>query len=105
MRCLASSRHRCRAGRHSCVPFLAPTLLTLLLAAASISADDVYQDNPSFVAMAFDGQAPVPQVLWITREMQAEIRPILGHDLAKLRLVYWAKDGRSVWILDEIGKE
>ena len=33
------------------------------------------------------------------------VRQLLGHDYAALRLRYWCHDGRSAWVLDEIGKE
>jgi hypothetical protein len=29
----------------------------------------------------------------------------MGHDLGVLRLKYWEKEGRTAWILEEIGKE
>ena len=70
-----------------------------------LSAQDAYQQPEVFIAEAFNGASPAPRTLWINNEMQAEIRPILGHDLRKLRLTYWVQDRRSAWILDEIGKE
>lgn len=34
-----------------------------------------------------------------------EVEAILNHRPASLRLRYWSDAGRTVWILDEIGKE
>lgn len=43
--------------------------------------------------------------LWLDKELQAGIHRILGHDLGVLRLRYWGLDGRTAWILEEVGKE
>jgi hypothetical protein len=32
------------------------------------------------------------------------MKEILGHDYSGMRVRYWARDGRTAWILDEIGK-
>jgi hypothetical protein len=72
---------------------------------SSLAAQGTYQEPESFVSRSFGGKPPAPKTLWVNDEIQSTARSILGHDLQKLRLVYWVKDGRSVWILDEIGKE
>ncbi len=69
------------------------------------AARGVYQPPAEFVAESFGGAAPAPRALWVTEALKPGVHAILGHDLAVLRLRYWEKDGRSVWILDEIGKE
>jgi FMN-binding domain len=73
------------------------------LAAAAARAE-VYQEPDAFVAEVF-GQRPAPKVLWLTPEIQAEAKAILGHAPAQLRQRYWADAHRTVWILEEIGKE
>ena len=37
--------------------------------------------------------------------MKIEVKKILGRDLGVLRVRFWERDGSTVWILDEIGKE
>jgi hypothetical protein len=81
-------------------------LLTLALGApvAGWARGDVYQEPDAFVAEVF-GSKPAPKVLWLTRDIQAQAAAILGHPPAQLRQRYWSDARRSVWILEEIGKE
>lgn len=70
-----------------------------------LGAEDVYLEPDAFVAAAFPEQEiPTVQRLWLTAELKPDIRRILGHDYAALRLRYWQHGGRTVWILEEIGK-
>jgi hypothetical protein len=81
-------------------------LLTLALgvAAAGFARGEVYQDPDAFVAEIF-GTKPAPRLLWLTKDIQAQAAAILGHPPAQLRQRYWRDAHRSVWILEEIGKE
>ncbi len=80
-------------------------LLLLLLFPVLISARGTYQEPVDFVAQAFNQQAPKPAVIWVTGEVKDTVKKIMGHDLPSLRQRYWGKTGRTVWILEEIGKE
>jgi hypothetical protein len=81
-------------------------LLTLALGAtgAGLVHGEVYQEPDAFVAEVF-GSKPAPKVLWLTRDLQAQAAAILGHAPAQLRQRYWSDSHKSVWILEEIGKE
>ena len=81
-------------------------LLTLALGAvaAGFVRGEVYQEPDAFVAEVF-GSKPAPKVLWLTRDIQAQAAAILGHPPAQLRQRYWSDSRKSVWILEEIGKE
>ena len=68
-------------------------------------AADVYLEPLEFLAESFGGNVPEPQRLWITPQIQSEIREIMGRDLGRLRIRYWTEDERTAWILEEIGKE
>ena len=86
------------------------TLLRALLFCAglwisSAHAERVYQQPDAFVAEAFGGHAPAPAVLWLTGDLKTEVRAILDHDYPALRVRYWGQGARSVWVLEEIGKE
>jgi len=81
------------------------TTLCLLFLVTGAAAEQVYQTPSDFVDQAFAGAPPKPAVLWLNRERQTVIRQILGHPLRQLRLRYWARGGKSAWILQEIGKE
>lgn len=88
-----------RAGAVRRLVLLAAALVPLVPARA-----EVIQDPDAFVAEVF-GARPAPKVLWLTPEVQAEAKAILGHAPAQLRQRYWADTHRSVWILEETGKE
>jgi hypothetical protein len=81
-------------------------LLTILLVGMSAGslARGVYQQPEEFIHEAFAGGVPKPKVLWLTKEMEPEIMGILGHEYPSLRIRYWGQPGRTVWVLEEIGK-
>ena len=76
-----------------------------LFAADDALAGGVYQEPMSFVQETFAGKPPAPRLLWLTKDVQARVRAILGHDYPALRARYWMQGARSAWVLDEIGKE
>ena len=71
---------------------------------ATASRGEVYQEPAAFIAEVF-GSLPAPKVLWLTKDLQAQAAGILGHPPAQLRQRYWSDARRSVWILEETGKE
>jgi hypothetical protein len=75
----------------------------LLCAAAPARADDIYQSPNAFLAEAFPA-LPAPVLLDITPAMRGDIERILGHTYRAQRVRTWREGGRSVWILEEIGK-
>ena len=83
---------------------LALLMLALGAVAAGLARGEIYQEPDAFVAEVF-GSKPAPKVLWLTRDIQAQAAAILGHPPAQLRQRYWSDTRRSVWILEEIGKE
>ncbi len=80
-------------------------LPVLLMVAVQTLARGTYQEPQAFVQQAFQGDVPSATMLWLTEDLQASIGKILGHPYDGLRLRYWRRDGRTVWILEEIGKE
>jgi len=77
----------------------------LLLWVTLAHATGTYQAPEDFLREVFAGQVPAPKKLWITDELKRQIDAIMDHDLGVLRLSYWARDERTAWILEEIGKE
>lgn len=71
----------------------------------SVSARGVYQEPQAFLRDVFAGKPPQLEKLWIKMDLKDKVHRILGHDLGVLRVRYWGRDGRTAWILDEIGKE
>ena len=86
---------------------LAMLLLALawLLAATPATARGTYLPPADFIQQSFANQPPAPKLLWLDKELQKSVNAILGHDYPALRLRYWRQQQRSVWVLEEIGKE
>jgi|TARA_Y100000310_G_scaffold345027_1_gene461267 hypothetical protein len=66
---------------------------------------ETYLDRGAFLRHAFHGQAPAAEILWLSPQDRHQATVILGHPYAGLRVRYWLRNGRSAWILDEIGKD
>ena len=64
-----------------------------------------YIETDAYIAGAFPGGSPGPRMLWVSGELRDAVERVLGHRFAALRVRYWHEGAKSVWILDEIGKE
>ena len=87
-------------------PFL--KIFLIILASSMISnifAEEIYQKPEDFIKDSFSSKPPKSKVLWITKSLKPEIYKIMGHDLTALRIRYWSKEDKTVWVLNEIGKE
>ena len=80
-------------------------IIWLSLLSTTVVAGGVYQEPDAFIAEAFADDPPKPGLIWPTSELKADMKAILGHDYPSLRIRYWQKNGRTAWILDEIGKD
>ncbi len=74
------------------------------MASGGAFADTVYQTRDDFLREAF-GTPPPVQVIWVDSDIQNSLKAVLGHPYGQARLRYWRKNGKTAWILDEIGKE
>jgi len=70
-----------------------------------VYATGTYKEPAEFIQEVFSGDAPKVSKIWIKKDLNVKIYEIMGHDLGVLRLRYWEKEGRTAWILEEIGKE
>lgn len=71
-----------------------------------VSAKGVYKTNLQFLQESFSGQeVPATQILWLAGDVKNGVKNILGHNYIKLRIKYWRDKSRTVWVLEEIGKE
>jgi len=66
---------------------------------------EVYQEPEAFINEAFGGDPPESSTLWLTGDIKDQVRAIMDRDLGVLRMRYWGRNSRTVWILEEIGKE
>ncbi|HNP62287.1 MAG TPA: FMN-binding protein [Woeseiaceae bacterium] len=80
---------------------------TVLASAAAYAASEAgrYQSRTEFLQEALGTENPASSVVWINDELRRVASKILGHPPSMLRVRYWYKDGKTAWIIDEIGKE
>jgi len=79
-------------------------LLSLFVTQTAVNAESTYLEPSKFIDESFSGQTPSPKVIWIKEDLKKQIENILAHKYKSLRVRYWKKEERSVWILEEIGK-
>jgi hypothetical protein len=65
----------------------------------------LFQAPDAFLAEAFNGAVPAPQVLNLDAAAQSRISAVFGRAFPQTRVRYWAQDGRTAWIFDDIGKQ
>jgi hypothetical protein len=86
------------------ISMLAASQVLVVFAGESPQGDRVYLAPETYVANAFAGEVPKQDLLWPNKTLRAELKDILGH-APSLRFKYWGEGGKTVWILDEIGKD
>ncbi len=72
--------------------------------ASGHAGTQIYQAPENFVAEMFAGEAPPASALWLDAPLRAELAEVLGRKPG-LRIRYWGAAERTVWILEEIGKD
>ena len=85
----------------SCLIFVS----VVAIAAGNLSEAGRYVDTQDYISGAFAGEMPKPRVLWVSGPLREEVEDALGHRFGSLRVRYWFDGVKSVWVLDEIGKE
>jgi hypothetical protein len=80
------------------------TTLSALAGGGAYAGSQVYQTPEEFIAEVFSGHSPDAQALWIKPDLRRQLTEVLGHNPG-LRQRYWRGDRRTVWVLDEIGKD
>ncbi len=79
------------------------TTLVLVAVFSPAAMAEIYLEPDKFVEDAFTGE-PEQKVIWLKKDLKEEVGKILGHPYKGLRIRYWELNGRTAWILDEIGK-
>ncbi|HFD32876.1 MAG TPA: FMN-binding protein [Gammaproteobacteria bacterium] len=77
----------------------------LILTLSSAFARGTYQEPADFLNEVFANKVPVAKKMWLTGKIREAAKKILQHKPSQLRVRYWQQGTRSVWILNEIGKE
>ena len=81
------------------------SLFFSLLTAKVSQAEVSYMKPEVFLSKIFSKGIPEPSIIWLAGETKERVKKILGHPYHKLRVKYWEEANKTVWILDEIGKE
>lgn len=76
-----------------------------LFSCSLFAATATYQTPKEFITKAFSGNYPKAKVLWLSAEDKLIIENIMNRKIHLLRIRYWQIDSKTVWIIDEIGKE
>ena len=85
--------------------FLHIFLLICIAASTNVLAGGVYLEPSEFINQVFDNNPPKAKVLWLNKGIKSKITDILSHRYRGLRTRYWQQHKKTVWILEEIGKE
>ena len=76
----------------------------LLLTVSSLFARGIYQTNENFISEVFTNAPPENSLIILSGDVRKKVSTILGHPYGGLIIKYWEKEGRTAWILEEIGK-
>ena len=80
-------------------------LMALLMFMHPAKAKGVYQTEEDFLLEVFSGKVPEQKRLILKSKLRKPIEKILKHPYSGMRVKYWQNDSKTVWILEEVGKE
>ena len=58
-----------------------------------------------FLAQQFNQVIPKPSRIWVTADIKPAISAILNRPSKQLNYRYWQAQEKTIWLLDELGKE
>ena len=64
--------------------------------------ETIYKEPVDFLEENLSGCGQ--KVLWLTRDTKSQIEQLVDHRFPGVRVRYCEKDGKTAWVLDEIGK-
>jgi hypothetical protein len=80
-------------------------LFTSMVFSSAALGKGVYQTVPEFLTEVFSPEEPQQKYLWMTPELKVSTGEIMKHPVRGLRIRYWRLDTKTVWVMEEIGKE
>jgi len=82
-------------------------LMCVLLAGVSLPGfGETLKSTEVFVSEAFvESSVPKRATLWLDKDIKQVVSDRIGYDFSQLRIRYWGEPEKTVWILEEIGKE
>ncbi len=79
-------------------------MMALLLCGGGALAGPKVHQKPSDFLKASLGAIPATQAITLSARQQAQVRAILGRNYKTKSVRYWSKNGKTAFILEEIGK-
>jgi hypothetical protein len=76
--------------------------LVLLTSQVAFAMETIYQEPGVFLEENLYGCEQ--QVLWLKSDVKSQIEQLVDHPFPGVRIRYCEKEGKTAWILDEIGK-
>ena len=76
--------------------------LVFMTSQVAFAMETVYQQPVEFLAENLAGCQK--QVLWLKGDTKARIEKLVDHPYPGVRIRYCEKEGKTAWVLDEIGK-
>ncbi|MBC6414306.1 MAG: FMN-binding protein [Chromatiales bacterium] len=97
--------NRLQLNRLKAIFYFWAALLVVASPSSLFAIESIYEAPDIFVSRHFNGEPPKPSMLYPDQALKESIKKVLGGKYSKFRIRYWLKADRSVWILEEIGKE
>lgn len=79
-------------------------MIALLLAGGSAFAGPKVHQKPSDFIKSTLGAIPATQAITLSSTQQRQVRAILGKNYKTKAIRYWTRNGKTAFILEEIGK-
>jgi hypothetical protein len=76
--------------------------LVLVTSQVAFAMETVYQEPGEFLEQNLSGCQK--QVLWLKKDTKSRIEQLVDHPFPGVRVRYCEKEGKTAWVLDEIGK-
>jgi hypothetical protein len=70
----------------------------------NVYSKGVYLTSNDYIKQHLGELVPV-KAYWLSKEDKQQVEQILQHALHALRIKYWQKDNKIVFVLNEVGKE
>jgi hypothetical protein len=103
-RCRSMIRHLRWVHLRAVVILIQASVLFYAAPANVNAGENTYFTSEDFLTSVFSGPIK-PSTLWLPADAQKKIASIIGHPPVQLRQRYWTDGHKTVWILEEIGKE
>jgi len=79
-------------------------VLAIAFLCTFVSAAEKVYEKPSVFMKRHFGTLPKTQVITLNSAQSKQLKSILGHSYSAKKIRYWQGNGKTAWILEEVGK-